>query len=298
MRIGIDVGGTKIEGIALSRTGETLFRDRIVTPSGDYLGTIDAIGGLVERIEGETGNEGSIGIGIPGTISRKTGRVKNANSTCLIGQPFDRDIAERIGRPIRIANDADCFAMSEATDGAAAGYRTVFGVILGTGVGGGLVIDGTLLARPNGIAGEWGHNPMPGIDDTPGPTCYCGRTGCIETFLSGPGFSADHFRRTGEKLTAAEIASAARSGDRSAAASLDRYTRRLGRALAGVINIVDPGAIVLGGGLSNIPGLAEDAARALPAHVFSDSVETEILTPVHEDSSGVRGAAFLWPDEG
>lgn len=298
MRIGIDVGGTKIEGIALDQAGTTLFRERISTPSGDYSGTLDAVVGLIDRIEDETGQEGSIGIGIPGTVSGRTGLVKNANSTCLIGQPFDRDISDRLTRPVRVANDADCFAMSEATDGAAAGYRTVFGVILGTGVGGGLVVDGALLAGPNGIAGEWGHNPLPGNDDPSPPVCYCGRRGCIETYLSGPGFSHDHFRHTGARMDARDIAAASASGEADAVASYQRYTERLARALAGVINIADPDAIVLGGGLSNIPDLTAAIDAQLAPYVFSDSVETRLLTASHGDSSGVRGAAFLWPLDG
>ncbi|MGB0631354.1 MAG: ROK family protein [Alphaproteobacteria bacterium] len=297
MRIGIDVGGTKIEGIALGRTGETLIRERVSTPREHYSRTIGAIADLVDRIEREAGQQGTIGIGIPGTISRKSGLVKNANSTCLIGQPFDRDIARRLGRPVRIANDADCFAMSEARDGAAAGAHTVFGVILGTGVGGGLIVGGALLDGPNGIVGEWGHNPMPDENDALAPPCYCGRSGCIETYLSGPGLAHDHFGQTGERLPAQEIAEAGRNGNLAAIASLDRYAERLGRALAGVINITDPEVIVLGGGLSNIPGLITKIAEPLARHVFSDSVETKILTPMHGDSSGVRGAAFLWPDD-
>ena len=297
MRIGIDVGGTKIEGIALNPLGEVLFRERISTPAGDYAGTVKAVSGLVDRIERDTGETGSVGIGIPGTISSRTGLVKNANSTCLIGQPFDRDISDALGREVRVANDADCFAISEATDGAATGYRSVFGAILGTGVGGGLVVDGSLLAGPNGIAGEWGHNPLPGLEEASAPVCNCGRRGCIETFLSGPGLSNDHYRHTGEKMDAHHIAVAGKSGDTGAAASQERYTGRLARALAGVINIFDPDAIVLGGGLSNIPGLTETVRLRLAPHVFSDSLETALLTPEHGDSSGVRGAAYLWPPE-
>ena len=295
MRVGIDVGGTKIEGIALDNADTILFRERISTPSGDYRGTLNAVAGMVDRIERETGQRGSIGIGIPGTISPQTGLVKNANSTCLIGRPFDRDISDALGRAVRIANDADCFAMSEAMDGAAAGYRSVFGVILGTGVGGGLVVDGALLDGPNRISGEWGHNPLPGNDDALPPLCYCGRRGCIETYLSGPGLSNDHFRHTGKTLDARDIAAADASGDADAAASLQRYGDRLARALAGVINIVDLDAIVLGGGLSNIAGLTETVRPLLVPHVFSGSVETKLLTAAHGDSSGVRGAAFLWP---
>jgi fructokinase len=299
MRIGIDLGGTKIEGIALDPTGDILFRDRRNSPAGSYDAILDAIAGLVSDIETKAGRRGTIGIGIPGAVSSATGLVKNANTTCLIGRPFGGDIAEKLGREVRVANDADCFALSEATDGAAAGARSVFGVILGTGVGGGLVIDGKLLSGPNGIAGEWGHNPLPWPRDEerPGPPCYCGKSGCIETFLSGPGMSGDHRSRFGETLDAATIARRANAGDGHANETLERYADRLARALASVINVVDPEVVVLGGGLSNIPMLYGKLPELLPRYVFSDRMETEIRPPLFGDSSGVRGAAWLWPKD-
>lgn len=289
MRIGIDLGGTKTEAIALGPDGAVLARRRVASARHSYDGTIATITGLVTGLEAELGGRGSVGIGIPGTISPQTGLVKNANSTWLIGRPLDRDLAAALDRPVRLANDADCFALSEATDGAGAGFPTVFGVILGTGVGGGIVAQGRLLAGPNAIAGEWGHNPLPWPEagECPGPACYCGRSGCIETFLSGPGLARDH----GEGLSPEEIC-AARSP--SALAALERYERRLARALASVINIIDPHVIVLGGGLSRMDRLY----RTIPARwgdwVFSDSVATVLRPPLHGDSSGVRGAAWLW----
>ena len=295
MRIGIDIGGTKIEGIALDAAGRILFRERIPTPAGEYDATVAAVASLVERIENNTKNTGSIGIGIPGAISPATGLVKNANSTCLIGMPLDRDIEQALAREVRIANDADCFALSEASDGAAAGCPSVFGVILGTGVGGGIVIDGTPLSGPNAIAGEWGHNPMPG-EVTGMPVCYCGRTGCIETYLSGPGLSADHRASSGETLSPPEIVAAAGDGNHDAEATIARYEHRLARAVATVINIVDPSAIVLGGGLSGIDRLYRNVPALLPLYVFSDTVKTAFLPPKYGDSSGVRGAAWLWPE--
>ncbi len=297
MRIGIDLGGTKIEGIALDPGNAVLFRDRRQSPAERYDAILDAIAGLISDIETRTGRRGSVGIGIPGAVSPSTGLVKNANTTCLIGQPLQRDLSEALGRDVRIANDADCFALSEATDGAAAGVDSVFGVILGTGVGGGLVIGGNLLSGPNAIAGEWGHNPLPwpGDDERPGPPCYCGKAGCIETFLSGPGLSRDHRTHFGEALDAAAISARAAAGDGNAAETLERYADRLSRALASVINIMDPRVVVLGGGLSNIDPLYEALPRLLPQYVFSDRVETEIRRPRYGDSSGVRGAAWLWP---
>ncbi len=297
MRIGIDLGGTKIEGIALDPGNAELFRDRRQSPAERYDAILDAIAGLISDIETRTGRRGSVGIGIPGAVSPSTGLVKNANTTCLIGQPLQRDLSEALGRDVRIANDADCFALSEATDGAAAGVDSVFGVILGTGVGGGLVIGGNLLSGPNAIAGEWGHNPLPwpGDVERPGPPCYCGKAGCIETFLSGPGLSRDHRTHFGEALDAAAISARAAAGDGNAAETLERYADRLARALASVINIMDPRVVVLGGGLSNIDPLYEALPRLLPQYVFSDRVETEIRRPRYGDSSGVRGAAWLWP---
>jgi fructokinase len=301
LRIGVDLGGTKIEAIALDPGGRELLRRRVPTPAGDYGATVAAVVQLVSGMESELGRRGTVGVGIPGTISPATGRVKNANSVCLIGQPLDRDLAEALGRPVRLANDADCFALSEATDGAGAGARGVFGVILGTGVGGGLVFDGRLIEGPNRIAGEWGHNPLPWprewphADERPGPACYCGRAGCIETFLSGPGLARDHAVATGATLAPAAIVAAAESGDDRAAASLARYVDRLARALATVINIFDPAVIVLGGGMSNVTRLYAELPREWGKWVFSDRVDTKLRPPVHGDSSGVRGAAWLWP---
>lgn len=297
MRIGVDLGGTKIEAIALDEDGSTRARRRVATPAGDYDATLRAVAGLVAAVEAEAGAQagaaGSVGVGIPGALSPATGLVKNANSTCLIGRPLDRDLEAVLARPVRLANDADCFALSEAVDGAGAGAGSVFGVILGTGVGGGIVIGGRPLAGPNAIAGEWGHNPLPWPrgGEMPGPACYCGKRGCIETFLSGPGLARDH----GGGLTAADIAAGAEAGDAVCTAALDRYIDRLARALATVINVLDPDVVVLGGGLSNLRVLYERLPRALPEWVFSDSVRTRIVPPVHGDSSGVRGAAWLWP---
>ncbi|HEU4631760.1 MAG TPA: ROK family protein [Gemmatimonadaceae bacterium] len=296
MRIGIDLGGTKIEGIALARDGVELHRRRIATPRG-YAPTLDALVALVAEIECAAGAGGTVGIGIPGTIVPATGLVKNANSTWLNGRPLGRDLEARLGRPVRVMNDADCFALSEAADGAGAGATVVFGVILGTGVGGGIVVDGRCLPGANLIAGEWGHNPLPwpAPDEYPGPPCYCGRTGCIEMYLSGPGLERDHRAHTGRAWTTHEIARAADEGDAGAGAALARYHDRLGRALAALINVLDPDVVVLGGGMSNLPGLAEAARAALEPHVFSDTVVTRVVRNRHGDSSGVRGAAWLWP---
>lgn len=293
LRIGIDLGGTKTEAIALDRaTGAELLRRRVATERGSYDGTIRVIRDLVEGIEGELGRGGTVGIGIPGTISPRTGLVKNANSTWLIGRPFDRDLESALGRPVRLANDADCFTLSEATDGAAAGADTVFGVILGTGVGGGLVVRGQLVRGPNAIAGEWGHNPLPwpGRDELPGHYCYCGKAGCIETFLSGPALERDF----GGKVPAAEVVRLAEDGDDKAEGVLSRYEDRLARALASVINVFDPYVIVLGGGLGNVRRLYREVPRLWGEYVFSDAVDTKLLPPKHGDSSGVRGAAWLW----
>jgi fructokinase len=294
LRIGVDLGGTKIEAIAIEGVSHReLARKRVATPRDDYPATVRAVKGLVEGLESELGASGTVGIGIPGTVSPRTGLVKNANSVWLIGQPFDRDLAAALGRPVRLANDADCFALSEATDGAGAGAATVFGVILGTGVGGGIVVQGRPLAGPNAIAGEWGHNPLPWPDDheRPGPQCYCGKSGCIETFLSGPGLARDF----GGGLTAREVCALAESGDDSAEAALERYEDRLARALATVIDVIDPHVIVLGGGLSSLKRLYANVPRRWGHWVFSDSVDTLLKPPVHGDSSGVRGAAWLWP---
>lgn len=299
MRIGVDLGGTKIEAVALDGGGREAARHRVATPRGDYDATLGAVAGLVALLEREAGCRGAtVGVGIPGVVSPASGLVKNANSTWLIGRPLDRDLAAVLDRPVRLANDANCFALSEAIDGAGAGARVVFGVILGTGVGGGIVVDGRLVEGVNHVAGEWGHNPLPwpAAGEWPGPPCYCGRTGCIETFLSGPGLARDHQRVAGTHLDAMRIAALARGGDAAADRTLDRHAERLARALAGVINILDPDAIVLGGGLSNL----ERPYRAVPAlwarHVFSDGVATRLVRARHGDASGVRGAAWLWPD--
>jgi len=299
MRIGIDLGGSKIEGLILDSAGHELARRRISTPAGDYAGTVRAVADLVAALASQCGAADTtpVGIGIPGTTSPATGLVKNANSTCLIGQPFDRDLETAMGRPVRLANDANCFSVSEALDGAGQGFTSVFGVILGTGVGGGLVVDGRPLVGANAIAGEWGHNPLPwpqeldGADERPGPACYCGRNGCIETFLSGPGLSRD-----AGGMAADAVASAAAAGDGEAKAALDRYTHRLARALASVINIFDPGVIILGGGLSNMAHLYAAVPALWRNWVFSDQCDTALKQNLHGDSSGVRGAAWLWPD--
>jgi len=293
-RIGIDLGGTKIEVIALDPSGAELFRRRVETPT-DYAGTLQAIKTLVEMADEHTGDRGRVGIGMPGTISPVTGLVKNANSTWLIGHPLDGDLQDLLARPVRLMNDANCFALSEAIDGAGRDAKIVFGVILGTGVGGGIVVDKQVLDGAQKICGEWGHNPLPRPTDRerPGPMCYCGRHGCIETFLSGPGMQRDHETVTTVALSTHEIVASANDGDRSALATLDRYVERLGRALATVINIIDPNVVVLGGGMSQLPDLADRAQTAIQPHVFTDEVTTRILQNEHGDSSGVRGAAWL-----
>jgi fructokinase len=295
-RIGIDLGGTKIEAAAVDGSGAVCVRRRVATPTGDYRGTIAAITVLVRQIERDIGETAPVGIGMPGAISPTTGLIKNANSTWLIGRPLQRDLETALGRPTRLANDANCFALSEATDGAAAGMETVFGVILGTGVGGGIAVRGQILLGANAIAGEWGHNslPWPAPGETPGRPCYCGRSGCIETFLSGPALAADHHRHTRRSLSAFEIADLGEQGDAECSATLDRYMHRLARGLAAVINLIDPDAIVLGGGLSRISALYERVPVLWTQYIFSDRVVTQLLPPVHGDSSGVRGAAWLW----
>ncbi len=295
MRIGIDLGGTKIEGIALANDGRTLARQRIDTPRGDYARTLDSISWLVADLERDAGARGSLGIGIPGAIT-PTGVVKNANSTWLIGEPLGADLEQRLGRPVRLMNDANCFALSEARDGAAAGAGSVFGVILGTGVGGGIVIDGRCHIGANLIGGEWGHNPLPwpAPDELPGPGCYCGRAGCIETWCSGVGLANDHARVTGTPLDGRAIVRAAGEGDAAARATVARHHERLARGLASVINVLDPETIVLGGGLSNVPRIAETVSELLPRWVFSESVTTRVVRNMHGDASGVRGAAWLW----
>ncbi len=296
MRIGIDLGGTKIEGIVLDESGKTLARRRLPSPQGNYRATLEAIADLVLGLERQTGGRGSVGIGIPGALSPATGRIKNANSTCIIGEALDRDLEHRLGRPIRRENDANCFALSEAVDGAGAGARSLFGIILGTGVGGGLVVDGRLIGGRNAVAGEWGHNPLPWPDEAErqGPRCYCGKQGCIEVFLSGPGLARDHEAVSGQAWPAEQIVARAARGDTACGASLARLENRLSRALASVINLLDPEVIVLGGGLSGIERLYQALPRLLPAYVFGGEVETAILPPRHGDSSGVRGAAWLW----
>lgn len=300
LRFGIDLGGTKIELLALSPQGQEVFRERVATPQGDYEGTISAMVRLVQRAEDVLGSKGSLGIGAPGAVSRRTGRLKNSNSLCLNDRPLREDLEARLSRPIRLANDADCFALSEASDGAGQGHPVVFGVILGTGVGGGVVVHGRLLQGPNAIAGEWGHNPLPwpSGEECQGPACYCGRKGCIETYLSGPGLAADDLRVAGMGRTGPQIVAASERGDATAEASMVRYEERLARALAHVINLIDPDVIVLGGGVGQCDRLYRNVPRYWGNYVFSDTVETLLKPPVHGDSSGVRGAAWLWPLEG
>lgn len=295
-RIGIDLGGTKIEILVLAPGGEEGFRERVETPT-DYDATVAAVVSLVERAEAETGDGASVGLGIPGSPSPVDGAIRNANSTWLNGRNLGRDLETALGRPVRLANDANCFALSEASDGAGRSAESVFGVILGTGVGGGLVVRGEILPGSQGIAGEWGHNPLPWPSDQerPGPECYCGRLGCIETFVSGPGLKLDHESGTGRVWEPAEIARAAAGGDLGARLTMGRYVNRLARGLATVVNVADPEVIVLGGGVSNIPGLAARVQDALEPFVFTDRVQTRVVRNLHGDSSGVRGAAWLWP---
>jgi predicted NBD/HSP70 family sugar kinase len=297
IRIGVDLGGTKIEAIALDGSGQVRVQRRVPTPAGDYPGIVRAIVELVEGIERELGARGTVGIGTPGALSPTAGLLRNSNSVCLNGKPLDQDLAGALGRPVRLANDANCFALSEAIEGAAAGARVVFGVILGTGTGGGIVVNGQVLTGPNAIAGEWGHNPLPWPrqGEWPGPSCYCGKSGCIETFLSGPGMARDRFEMTGERLDAVEIARRASVGDGAAEATLARYEDRLARALASVINILDPDVIVLGGGMSNITRLYTAVPELWGHYVFSDRVDTPLRPAKFGDASGVRGAAWLWP---
>ncbi len=342
MRIGIDLGGTKTEIICLNKkNGKELYRQRIPTPGNDYEATVRNIKDLVERAEETLGKTGTVGMGIPGTVSSVTGLVKNANSTRLNGNPLDKDLEEALGRPVRLQNDANCFTVSEATDGAAAGKKVVFGVIIGTGCGGGVVIDGKPVGGINGIGGEWGHNPLPypksylpakskqkgffGKHDTqgtgtilyggedgqdlayytpeealrewPGPACYCGRRGCLETWISGPGFKNDYHRVTGQELSTHDIISAVNKGDGKAVAAFERYVDRVARGLAGIINVLDPDVIVLGGGMSNVSQLYEAIPKTWGKYVFSDTIDTALLPPRFGDSSGVRGAAWLWNDD-
>lgn len=323
LRLGIDLGGTKIEIIALDKAGKELLRHRVPTPQTDYSSTVEAVANLVRQTEFELGKTGSVGIGTPGALSRASGLMKNCNSTSLIGHPLKTDLETALGREIRLTNDANCFALSEATDGAAAGAEVVFGVILGTGVGGGIVVRGQVLDGINSIAGEWGHNPLPYFQfrhaqadhektgshpatgepivhpwpserECNGPQCYCGKKGCIEAYLSGPALAADHIRYGGEELPAHEIAQLAAAGYGPCSKTLARYEERLARALASVINILDPDVIVLGGGLSNIQRLYDNVPKLWPRYVFSDRIDTRLVPPKHGDSSGVRGAAWLW----
>ena len=298
MRIGIDLGGTKIEIIALDEAGATLARRRVATPAGDYDGTVRAIVGLVDGAEAELGERGTVGIATPGAISTRTGLMKNSNSTVLNGRPLDRDIAAALARPIRMENDANCLALSEAVDGAAAGAAVVFGVILGTGVGGGIVVERRVVTGRNRIAGEWGHNPLPWPrdDERPGEACYCGKAGCVETFLSGSGLVRSYRHVSGVEASAEEIARAAGEGEAAARTCLDVYRDRLARSLAVVVDIVDPDVVVLGGGLSNIDALYDDLPARVARYAFSDALDTRIARAVHGDSSGVRGAAWLWPE--
>ncbi|HXK10854.1 MAG TPA: ROK family protein [Vicinamibacteria bacterium] len=296
MRIGLDLGGTKIEGVALDDDGAQLARRRVATPRHDYAATLEAMAGLVRNLERETARQGTVGVGMPGALSPATGLVKNANSTWLIGQALDRDLSRLLERPVRFANDANCFALSEAVDGAGAGARVVFGVIVGTGTGGGVVVDRKVLTGRNAIAGEWGHNPLPWPqgDEWPGPPCYCGKTGCVETFLSGPGMARDFRQATGEDVAAPEVVARAARGDLAAEAALERYEERMARALAAVLDVLDPDVVVLGGGMSQTARLYESVPRLWQRWAFSDRVDTALKPPVHGDSSGVRGAAWLW----
>ena len=296
MRIGIDLGGTKIEVAAFAADGAEVFRRRIPAPRDSYEATVEALRGLVDAAERATGRRGTVGVGTPGAVSPATGLLKNSNSTWLNGRPFLGDLARVLGREVRIANDANCFALSEAIDGAGAGARVVFGVIVGTGTGGGIVVDRKVLTGPNAIAGEWGHNPLPwpADDERPGPPCYCGKHGCIETFLSGPGLSRDHESAAGTALLPAAVAKRADEGDPAARSTLERYAGRFARALASVINVLDPDVIVLGGGMSNLAYLYDEVPRLWGRWVISDRVDTRLLPPVHGDAGGVRGAAWLW----
>ncbi len=296
LRIGVDLGGTKIEVLALDEQGKERLRRRVATPQGDYAATVAAVAALVSGAESQAGGRATVGIGTPGAISRVDGLIKNANSVCLNGRPLRDDMQTALRRPVRIANDADCFALSEASDGAAAGAASVFGVIVGTGTGGGIVVDGRLLSGVNAIAGEWGHNPLPWPQNAerPGPDCYCGRRGCIETWLSGPALEREYRQLSGSDASAADIAQRDLAGEPAAARVVDAYSERMARALASVINILDPECIVLGGGVGNIQRLYRDVPRRWGRYVFSDRVDTRLLAPKFGDSSGVRGAARLW----
>lgn len=299
IRIGVDLGGTKTEFVALERDGKELHRRRIPTPRFDYDGTIRSIVDAVNNIERELNRAATVGVGIPGTISGTTGLVKNANSTWLNGKPFDKDLSHALARPVRCANDANCLAVSEATDGAGAGKHVVFAVILGTGCGGGIALGGRVHVGPNGVAGEWGHNPLPWAhgDEIPGPACYCGRCGCIETWISGTGFEAEYQRVAGVGLKSKEIIERASAGEADAVAAVDRFEDRLARSLAHVINILDPDIIVLAGGASRVPQVYRDVPGRLKKYAFGREADTPVVPAKHGDASGVRGAAWLWPLE-
>lgn len=294
MKIGVDLGGSKIEAILLDEAGAQVWRERVPTPQGDYAAILKATAGLIHAAEDKANASCSVGLGTPGSVSPATGLMRNSNTQCLNGKPLQKDLEALLERPLRIANDANCFALSEAVDGGGAGAKTVFGVILGTGVGGGIVIERRVLLGANAIAGEWGHNPLPVEDVSAAPQCYCGRQGCVETWLSGPGLAADHRRGTGMALETPELVERAEGGDAACDATLQRYEQRLARALATVINIVDPDVVVLGGGLSNIDRLYRNVPKRWGAHIFSDTVRTRLARNRHGDSSGVRGAAWLW----
>ena len=297
VRIGIDLGGTKIEGLALSSDGREIERRRVPAPRGNYADTVRAVADLVGTIEATVNQRGTVGVGVPGAISPATALIKNANSTWLIGHRLGDDLSRALNREVRLANDANCFALSEATDGAAAGASVVFGVIIGTGTGGGVVVNGQIVVGANAIGGEWGHNPLPAAEDDerPGPPCYCGRSGCIETFLSGPALARDYITLGGSDLAASEVAARAAQGDPLAQLCLDRYERRFARAIASIINVLDPDVVVLGGGLSNMPRLYERIPLLWGRHIFSDHAATRLVRARHGDSSGVRGAAWLHP---
>lgn len=296
MRIGVDLGGTKIEGVVLDDDGRVRALRRVPTPKDDAARVVEAIRTLVIALEREVDARCSVGVGTPGSTSPRTGLLRNSNTVCLNGTPLDRWLSEALERPVRIANDANCFALSEAVDGAARGARVVFGVIVGTGTGAGVVVDGRLVEGHHGVAGEWGHNPLPWPDEDefPGPPCYCGKRGCLETWLSGPGLARWHHGTTGVELTAEAVALAASDGDAAAARSLDRYVTRMARGLATILHVLDPDVIVLGGGMSNVDGLAERVAEALPRWALSDYVDVPVVRAQHGDSGGVRGAAWLW----
>ena len=296
LRLGLDLGGTKTEIAALNAEGQIVYRERVASPRGDYPATLETIRNLVLSTEVELGAKGTVGLAMPGAISPATGLVKNANSTWLNGKPFDRDLEQALERPVRLANDANCFALSEAVDGAGADARVVFGVIAGTGIGGGIVVDRKLLTGPNAIAGEWGHNPLPWPtpDELPGPSCYCGKRGCNETWLSGPALGRIYAEMTGALLEPPQIAERAANGEKQAVALFESWLDRFARALASIVNILDPDVIVLGGGLSNMAALKRDLNQRIAPYVFSDRADTTIRNAVHGDSSGVRGAAWLW----